>query len=82
MLHSKYLHIYILDHYSTTYLDHVDRCWVTCRMLKAQGQAKNWGKIFPETTFMHGTVELGFKGRQDKRKLDFKRQIASDQLFM
>ena len=28
------------------------------------------------------TVELGFKGRQDKRKLDFKRQIASDQLFM
>ena len=28
------------------------------------------------------TVELGFSGRQDKRKLDFKRQIASDQLFM
>ena len=28
------------------------------------------------------TVKLGFSGRQDKRKLDFKRQIASDQLFM
>ena len=31
---------------------------------------------------MPSTVELGFKGRQDKRKLDFKRQIANDQLFM
>ena len=29
-----------------------------------------------------GTVELDFSGRQDKRKLDFKRQIANDRLFM
>ena len=36
----------------------------------------------PQPPTFSSTVKLGFKGRQDKRKLDFKRQIPSDQLFM
>ena len=31
---------------------------------------------------IHNTVQLDFNGHQDKRKLGFKRQIASDQLHI